>query len=106
MTAGFPKAWKNAAVPLTLGFFALAAQTLLFRDFLAAFEGHELVLGLFFSSWLAWLAVGAWAGRSRAPWVEKVLGQMDLLLLAYLPVFVLQQELLQSARALTAVPAY
>ncbi|MCX6995891.1 MAG: hypothetical protein NTV49_02105, partial [Kiritimatiellaeota bacterium] len=106
MTAESTPAWKNAAVPLALGFFALAAQTLLFRDFLAAFEGHELVLGLFFSSWLAWLAVGAWAGRSRAAWVEGGLRHLDLLLLAYLPVFALQQELLQSARALTAVPAY
>ena len=39
--------WSQAGALFALGFFALAAQTLLFRAFLTAFEGHEFALGLF-----------------------------------------------------------
>jgi len=106
MTAESSTAWKNATVPWALGGCALAAQALLFRDFLSAFESHELAVGLFFSSWLVWLAVGALVGRLRAAWVLGSLRHFDLLLLAYLPAFVLQQTLLQEARVLTQVPAY
>ena len=48
---------------LGLGFFALVAQTLHFRDFLTAFEGNELGVGSFFGSWLLWVGLGAAIGR-------------------------------------------
>ena len=53
----------HALVIVALGFFALVAQTLLFREFLTAFEGNELGIGSFFGSWLVWVAVGALVGR-------------------------------------------
>ena len=49
----------RSSLILGLGFFALVAQTLLFRDFLAAFEGSELGVGSFFGSWLLWVGLGA-----------------------------------------------
>ena len=46
-----------------LGFLALVLQTLLFRDFFAVYEGHELGLAAFFSSWLVWVGLGALCAR-------------------------------------------
>jgi spermidine synthase len=89
-----------------LGFFALAAQALLFRAFLTAFEGHEFALGMFFSSWLVWLAVGALLGRWRAAWLAALATRLPLGLLLYLPAFLLQHWLLLHARSLTGVVAY
>ena len=98
--------WTQAGALFALGFFALAAQTLLFRSFLTAFEGHEFALGLFFSSWLIWLAVGALAGRVRVAWLDAWASRLDLLLLLYLPAFLLQESLLLHARSLTGVASY
>ena len=37
--------WQSLAVIVSMGFFALAAQTLLFRIFLTVFEGNEIGVG-------------------------------------------------------------
>jgi hypothetical protein len=52
-------------VAASLGFYALVAQTLLFRDFLTVFEGNELGISAFFTSWLLWVALGAVIGRAE-----------------------------------------
>jgi predicted membrane-bound spermidine synthase len=98
--------WAQRGGLCALGFFALVAQTLLFRAFLTAFEGHEFALGLFFSSWLAWLAFGALLGRGRGAWLEALAKRLPLGLLLYLPAFLLQHWLLLHARGLTGVAAY
>jgi len=49
---------------LAAGAFSLAAETLLFRETLAALHGNELGTGVFFGTWLAWVAVGATVGRA------------------------------------------
>jgi predicted membrane-bound spermidine synthase/Na+-translocating ferredoxin:NAD+ oxidoreductase RnfG subunit len=98
--------WAQRGALCALGFFALVAQTLLFRAFLTSFEGHEFALGLFFSSWLAWLAVGALLGRWRAGWLDALAARLPLGLLLYLPAFLLQHYLLLHARSLTGVGAY
>lgn len=98
--------WAQRGALCALGFFALVAQTLLFRSFLTAFEGHEFALGLFFSSWLAWLAVGALLGRWRSARLEALAARLPLGLLLYLPAFLLQHYLLLHARGLTGIAAY
>ncbi len=67
---------RFAPVVFSIGFFALAAQTLLFRDFLVAFEGTELAIGAFFSSWLIWLSLGAACAGGIRRLVKKG-GAMD-----------------------------
>ncbi|HOT51636.1 MAG TPA: hypothetical protein PLI07_11685, partial [Candidatus Hydrogenedentes bacterium] len=42
----------NFVLIASLGLFAMAAQTLLFRDFFTVFEGNELGVGAFFGAWL------------------------------------------------------
>ncbi|HIJ74619.1 MAG TPA: hypothetical protein HPP83_11015, partial [Candidatus Hydrogenedentes bacterium] len=91
----------RAQVVFALGFFALAAQTLLFRDFLAAFEGNELGVGSFFSSWLLWVAAGAVAGR-----LSRVTRRFEVLTLLYLPAFVLQHYAILYVRILAGVKSY
>lgn len=103
------RAWirrVDHAVVFSLGFFALTAQTLLFRDFLAAVEGNELAIGCFFFSWLLWVGTGAWfaghCGRLRHPWVRR----FPRLPLLYLPAFVLQTWAILRLREWTGVQAY
>jgi spermidine synthase len=54
---------SNRALPLlailALGTFAQVAQALLIREGLVVFYGNEISLGLFYGSWLLWLAVGS-----------------------------------------------
>jgi spermidine synthase len=97
-------AWS--AVVFALGFFALVAQALLFRSFLASLEGNELGLGAFFGSWLLWVAAGALLGRiaARRPGLRR--RHVAMLALLYLPAFVLQDQLIAGARAMAGVAAY
>ncbi len=41
---------------LTAGVFSFVAQAVLFREYLVLFNGSELAIGLFFGSWLLWVA--------------------------------------------------
>ncbi len=96
----------RSALILGLGFFALAAQTLLFRDFLAAFEGSELGVGSFFGSWLLWVGLGAVTGRIASQRLPDLTRRFELTVLLYLPAFLLQHYLITHARSLGGVPAY
>jgi len=91
---------------LGLGFFSLIAQTLLFRDFLTAFEGNELGIGSFFASWLLWVGLGAVVGRWATGRLSGLTERFELTALLYLPAFALQHELLLAARSLSGVSAY
>ncbi|MCF7847394.1 MAG: 4Fe-4S binding protein [Kiritimatiellales bacterium] len=84
-----------------LGFFSLIAQTLLFRDFLSVYEGSELGIGVFFGSWLVWVALGALTAR-RIRQKQNI----DLLFLLYLPAFIFQQFLILHSRELAGIKAY
>ena len=96
----------RAAVIVVLGFFALVAQTLLFREFLIAFEGNELGVGSFFGSWLLWVALGAAAGRSQSRPMVALTARFELLTLLYIPTFLLQDYGIEHARELGGVTAY
>lgn len=94
------------AVVLALGFFSLVAQTLLFRDFLTAFEGNEFGIGAFFASWLLWVAVGAVVGRAASVGWPAVASHFRYLALLYVPAYLVQQALILRIRSLTGVAAY
>jgi hypothetical protein len=81
-----------------MGFFGLLAQTLLFRKFLSVFDGNELSIGLFFFSWLLWVCVGAWAARRQS--ISKLAKYFYLLILLYLPLYLIQQYLFVNAQTL------
>lgn len=98
--------WQSLGVIVAVGFFALAAQTLLFRVFLTVFEGNELGIACFFSSWLLWVAAGALFARSRLPVINVLSDHFEFLPLLYLPSYLLQWWLISHARELAGVRPY
>jgi len=91
---------------LALGFFAVTAQTVLFRDFLTALAGSELAVGAFFASWLAWIGVGAMCGRLLVARVDLGSRRLAFIALLYVPVLLLQHELLLRAPDICGVAPY
>jgi len=96
---------SGSSLVFSAGLFALAAQSILFRDFLAVFEGSEPAIGAFFGLWLLWVAVGATCGRTVARWIFRT-RYFELLCLLYLPAFLLGRQLLLDARAICGVEAW
>jgi len=94
------------AVLFLLGFFTLIAQSLLFRLFLTVYEGSELGVGIFFCSWLIWVAAGACIGRIKSKGHTRLLPSFDLLLFLYIPAFILQQYLILRSRELAGIASY
>jgi spermidine synthase len=60
---------RDRGAAFALGFAALSAQMLFFRELVAAFHGNEFTLGAWFAVWLFWTAAGSgWpAGNPRLP---------------------------------------
>ncbi len=88
------------------GLFTIAAQALLFREFLTAFEGNDISVGLFFASWLFWIGAGAVIAYRPSKITDRLLENIDLLFLAYIPAFVLELILIIQARQIAGVSSY
>src|SRR3989339_534684 len=89
-----------------LGFFSLHAQALLFRDFLSVFDGNELSIGLFFASWLIWVAAGALTARIKIFSSQRIVALFELAILAYIPAYAVQKILLDNMRFLAGVKVF
>ena len=93
-------------VLFTYGLFTIAAQSLLFREFITTFEGNDIAVGIFFGSWFLWVGAGATlAGKSRFL-ARKLVGNIEVLFLCYLPAFILQFILIVQARELAGLESY
>ncbi len=88
------------------GLFTIAAQSLLFRDFLTSFEGNDISVGIFFGSWFLWIGLGAILVYKGTSFAEKLLKNIEFLFLCYLPAFILQLILIIQARNLAGVQAH
>jgi len=88
------------------GLFTIAAQTLLFRQFITTFEGNDISVGIFFGSWFLWVGLGALLIYRAKSFAEKLLKNIEFLFLGYLPAFVLQLILIVQARELAGVESY
>ena len=88
------------------GLFTIAAQSLLFREFITTFEGNDISVGLFFASWFLWVGLGALLVYRAKAFAEILLKNIELLFLAYLPAFILQLILIIQARELAGIEAY
>ncbi|MFQ6034638.1 MAG: 4Fe-4S binding protein [Sedimentisphaerales bacterium] len=88
------------------GLFTIAAQALLFREFLTTFEGNDISVGFFFSSWFLWVAFGAILVYRTKTFAETLLQNIEFLLLAFLPAFILQWILIVQARELAGIEPY
>jgi len=88
------------------GLFTIAAQTLLFREFITTFEGNDISVGIFFGSWLLWVGLGAILVYRAKGFAEKLLRSIEFLFLSYLPAFVVQLILIIQARELVGIESY
>lgn len=98
--------WARYTIVFAIGFFGLVAQTLLFRNFFTVFEGNELGIAGFFTSWLLWVAVGALLARSQIRFIERISSHFEFLTLLYIPAYVLQAWLISNSRVIAGVETY
>ena len=88
------------------GLFTIAAQTLLFREFITTFEGNDISVGIFFGSWFLWVGLGALLVYKAKTVAHKLLKYIEFLFLCYLPAFILQAILIIQARELAGIEPY
>jgi spermidine synthase/Na+-translocating ferredoxin:NAD+ oxidoreductase RnfG subunit len=91
---------------VTYGLFTIAAQALLFREFVTAFEGNDISVGVFFGSWFLWIGAGAMLVRRWGRLAEALLRHIELLLLIYVPALAIQLLLIVQVRRLAGLAAY
>ena len=88
------------------GLFSIAAQTLLFREFVTTFEGNDISIGIFFGSWFVWVGLGALLVYRAKGFSRFLLHNIELLFLAYIPAFILQVILIIQAREIAGIESY
>jgi predicted membrane-bound spermidine synthase/Na+-translocating ferredoxin:NAD+ oxidoreductase RnfG subunit len=88
------------------GFFTIAAQSLLFREFLTTFEGSDISVGIFFASWFVWVGLGAIIVNKIPTLAEKLLKNIEFVFLIYLPAFILELILIIQARELAGIESF
>lgn len=76
------------------GLFGIAAQALLFREYVAALNARDVAIGLFFGVWFLWVAVGAFLFHKARRLTSQLAKAAELLLLAYVPAFLLHYGLI------------
>ena len=88
------------------GVFTIAAQTLLFREFVTAFEGNDISVGVFFGSWFLWVGLGAMLVRRWGRLAQALLRHVELLFLIYIPALAIQLLLIVQVRGLAGLASY
>jgi len=91
---------------LSYGFFTIGAQTVLFREFVTAFEGNDISVGIFFGSWFLWVGLAAMLVRRSARLAETLSRYTELLFLVYIPALAVQLVLIARVRELAGVASY
>ena len=79
----------NVAINIVLflyGYFSISGQTLLFREYLVAFNGNEMGISAFFVSWPLWIAIGA----SSRKFIKIETPKSFSFLLLYIPFLVIE----------------
>jgi len=98
--------WARGSLIFSYGLFSIAAQTLLFREFITTFEGNDISVGIFFGSWFLWVGLGAILVYRAKAFAEILLRNIEFLFLSYLPAFILELLLTIEARQLAGVESY
>lgn len=93
-------------VLFSFGVFSISAQSLLFREFITTFEGNDISVGIFFSSWFLWIGAAATLVSKSRFIADRLIKNVELLFLCYLPAFALQFLLIVQARELTGLESY
>ncbi|MHC4742394.1 MAG: spermine/spermidine synthase domain-containing protein, partial [Planctomycetota bacterium] len=93
-------------VLFSYGLFTIAAQSVLFREFITTFEGNDIAIGIFFGSWFVWIGAAATLVSKWRSLADRLLRHIEPLLLCYLPAFILQFVLIVQARELAGLESY
>jgi predicted membrane-bound spermidine synthase/Na+-translocating ferredoxin:NAD+ oxidoreductase RnfG subunit len=93
-------------VILAYGLFSIAAQTLIFREFITSFESNDIAVGIFFGCWFLWIALGAIVVSKSGRLADWLTSNVELILLLYLPAFVIQAGLIIQIRQLAGIAPY
>src|SRR4030042_3137696 len=96
----------RAFLIFTYGLFTIAAQSLLFREFITSFEGNDISVGIFFASWFLWIGLAALLVYKVNTLTEKLVKNIEYLFLAYLPAFFLQMMLIVNIRSIAGIEHY
>jgi len=88
------------------GLFTVAAQALLFREFITTFEGNDISVGIFFGCWFLWVGLGAVLVYRAKNFARKLLDNIEFLFLCYVPAFIIQFVLIVQARELAGIEYY
>ena len=98
--------FARTLIIFSYGLFTIAAQTLIFRQFISTFEGNDISVGIFFGTWFLWIAVGAAVVYRNKGFAEKLLKNIEFVFLCYLPAFVVQLILIIQARSIAGIKSY
>jgi len=106
--ASFVRIFRGAQglLVFSYGLFTIAAQTLLFREFITSLEGSDISVGVFFGSWFLWVGMGALLIYRAKALAKVLLENIELLLLGYLPAFILELILIVQVRELAGIESY
>lgn len=96
----------RGSVIIAYGMVSIAAQTLLFREFVTVFEGNDISVGVFFASWFLWVGLGAALVRRRDRLVGALAKHIELAFLLYVPAFLGQLLLILHVRDLAGLASY
>src|SRR5512143_3954084 len=88
------------------GLFTIGAQTLLFREFVTAFEGNDISVGVFFGAWFLWIGLGAMLVRRWSRLADLLSDHVESLFLLYIPAFLSQFLLIVQVRTLAGIASY
>ena len=98
--------FARSLLVFSYGLFTIAAQALLFRDFLTTFEGSDISVGIFFGSWFLWVGLGALLVYRAETFAKKLLANIEFLFLCYLPAFITELVLIIQARQIAGIESY
>jgi spermidine synthase len=96
----------RAGLVFGYGFFCIGIQTLLFREYLGALAGNDLGIGLFFTCWFLWAALGARLTHRWPRCFVWSVAHAELLPLVYLPAVVIEWLLFLNLQRWTGVESY
>ncbi|MHC5073266.1 MAG: 4Fe-4S binding protein [Planctomycetota bacterium] len=98
--------FSRGLVLFSYGLFTIAAQSLLFREFITTFEGNDISVGVFFACWFLWVGLGAFLVSRIKYLSDALLKHIEVLFLVYLPAFILELFLIIQARELAGIESY
>ncbi len=93
-------------IVFSLGFFSMAAQAIVFREFISTFDSGGLTVAIFLFSWLFWISLSSFV-TSRIKSLQDFAAKLSPgIFLLYIPAFCLQFFLIFRFRKILGIASY